>query len=272
MIIDAFTYNGEDDLLRLRLAILDNYIDRFVIVEADKTFTGNRKTQKFNASNFKEWNHKISYSFITDLKENPVSPWQNEVHQRNSLQNGLDDLLDDDIIILSDLDEIPNPVAIREFDSNKYIYGCLEQKIFFYRLSLQAFTKEMVPVEWDKAKITTFKNFKKYFTDLTELRWEKYHGIFRSIKRWYLKSHRQLIKNAGWHFSYMMTPEQIIEKINSYSHSEFNTPEINNYEYIKNLINTKKVISNPGEILQFCNVEKHFPINIQNMPEFKKLY
>jgi beta-1,4-mannosyl-glycoprotein beta-1,4-N-acetylglucosaminyltransferase len=272
MIVDAFTYNGEDDLLLIRLSLLSKYIDRFVIVEADKTFTGIKKSQKFKPSLFREWESKISYFFINNLVENPVSPWCNEIIQRNSLRIGFNDLNDDDVILLSDLDEIPNPKVIKTFNSEKYIYGCLEQNIFYYRLNLQAFTKELKPVIWDKARITTYKNFKKYFNDLTELRWEKYKGIFRSLKRWHLKNRRQIIKNSGWHFTYMMSPEQIIEKIKSYSHSELNTPDINNIEFIKNAIKSKGLLSGEDYILASCGIENQFPIEISSMIQFKNLY
>jgi len=137
MIVDAFTYNGEDDLLKIRLEFLYDFVDKFVIVEADKTFTGIKKQKKYNPDSFGLWAKKISYHFILDLSENPPSPWDNEIAQRNALSLGFCDLDDADIIILSDLDEIPSPDAIRSFDSTKFVYGCLIQSLHYYRLSLR---------------------------------------------------------------------------------------------------------------------------------------
>jgi len=271
VVVDAFTYNGEDDLLKIRLEFLYDFVDRFVVVEADKTFTGIKKTKKFNPDAFGPWARKISYHFISGLSENPLSPWDNEIAQRNALSLGFCDLKDEDIIILSDLDEIPNPGAIRGFDSAKFIYGCLIQSLHYYRLGLQVYDRGMRPVEWNKSKIITYKNFKRYFRDLSELRWEKYRGPFRSLKRVYLDNNRQLIKNAGWHFTYMMPPDKILEKLKSYSHVELLTPQNNSIDNLEDLIKKGILVTGGEDILVQSDIESQFPLGVTKMAEFKRL-
>jgi beta-1,4-mannosyl-glycoprotein beta-1,4-N-acetylglucosaminyltransferase len=201
MLIDAFTYNGEDDILSVRLELLASFVDYFVIVEADKTFTGIPKDKKFNLDKFKKYSHKIKYFYIDTLEENPASPWINEYKQRNSLISGLADLKDDDLFILSDVDEIPSPQAILDFDPNKYLLGEFEQKLFFYGFNYQAHNQNEQPVHWLKAKIITYGNFKRYFATLEDLRSSKQYGFFRAIKKYHLRKNKRILQNGGWHFT-----------------------------------------------------------------------
>ncbi len=270
MMVDAFTYNGEDDLLLIRLKMLSSVIDRFVIVEADKTFTGIPKKQKFNIENFQDYKDKISYFFIDSLSSNPKSPWENEALQRNSLFLGLKDLNNSDIFILSDVDEIPNPDSIFKFDPNKYIYGSLIQSLHCFRLSYQIFSYDDNQILWPKPKIITFGSFKNYFQSLDLLRSEKSFGLFRSFKRWYLKRNAQLIQSGGWHFSYLMSPDEIINKIQSFSHSELNTPEFNNEKNISDAISGMRNPFDKKTIIKKIDITHFFPKQITEDECFKK--
>lgn len=270
MLIDAFTYNGEQELLKVRLALLAPHVDRFVIVEADKTFRGKPKSKKYNPEYFQEYSNQIAYYFITDLKENPISSWENEILQRNALALGLYGLDDDDIIMLSDVDEIPNPESIRLFD-RKQIYAALVQTNHCYRINWMVHDRSGHPVFIDASKIITYGCFKRYFRNFTALRWEKHTGPFRSFKRFYLKNKRQTIQNGGWHLSYMMSPEMIGEKLKSFSHAEFDTPHVNNLDNIRQRINNRVLLTSEDETLIEQDIASQFPLNIRAMAEFKKL-
>ena len=118
MIYDCFSYWDEDLLLDLRLNILDNYVDYFVIVEGNKTWQNNPKKLRFEIDKFKKFKNKIIYVPVTDLPDGE-DPYLRENYQRNSIVNGLNNANDNDLIIISDLDEIPDPNKINSFDPKK---------------------------------------------------------------------------------------------------------------------------------------------------------
>ena len=118
MIYDCFSYWDEDLLLDLRLNILDNYVDYFVIIEGNKTWQNNPKKLKFDLEKFEKFKNKIIYIQVTDLPDGN-DPYLRENHQRNAITNGLKNANDDDLIIISDLDEIPDPKKISSFNPKK---------------------------------------------------------------------------------------------------------------------------------------------------------
>ena len=119
MIYDCFTYFNEELLLELRLNYLDEIVDKFVIVEANKTFSGNPKKQNFDINKFEKFKDKIIYVFLEDLPETD-NPWVRESFQRNYIQEVLkkENAKDDDIVIVSDVDEIPTVNAIDYYKNN----------------------------------------------------------------------------------------------------------------------------------------------------------
>ena len=120
MIYDCFSYWDEDLLLDLRLNILDNYVDYFVIVEGNKTWQNNPKKLRFEIDKFKKFKNKIIYVPVTNLPDGE-DPYLRENYQRNAIVNGLNNANDNDLIIISDLDEIPDPKKINTFDPKKKI-------------------------------------------------------------------------------------------------------------------------------------------------------
>ena len=106
-IFDCFTYNNEDLILDLRLNYLNQYINKFIIVESKYTHQGTVKTNFLNLNNFKKYQNKIEYHLIDEFPKN-LSNWGRENFQRNFIMNLINNLNDDDYIMISDLDEIPN--------------------------------------------------------------------------------------------------------------------------------------------------------------------
>ncbi len=124
MVIDAFTYHGEEDLLEIRLNILDEFVDQFVIVESPITFSGLPKTLYYEEQKerFKKWEHKIKYYVVDqnytdeEIKEAMESPftfgierWAREYLQKEALKKALTHLQDDDTLYIGDVDEIWEP-------------------------------------------------------------------------------------------------------------------------------------------------------------------
>ena len=255
LIYDCFTYNGEDDLLWLRLETLKNVVDKIIIAEATRTFTGKKKKLRFNSTNFENFSNKIEYIIVDDLDANPTSPWDNENRQRNALAQFIStdksgSPKDEDWIMLSDVDEIPRPDCIKKFNPQKYKSGLLEQRNYFYAFNNQAQSDGNSDEWWRKVRITTVKQFRDWFRSMQNLRDFRTKGPLRGVKRYLNKLQTQNLFDAGWHFSYLMTPDQIIEKLAAFSHQEVNTPAIANIDYIRECITNRKVFFGTGK----CNV------------------
>ena len=113
-IYDCFIYFDDDLVLDLRFNILDKYVDTFVVVEGKKDHQGNEKKLNFKIEKFKRFKSKIKYIIVDDFPKSDYS-WDFEHHQRNAIIRGLDNAKDNDLIIISDADEIPNPKSISNF-------------------------------------------------------------------------------------------------------------------------------------------------------------
>jgi beta-1,4-mannosyl-glycoprotein beta-1,4-N-acetylglucosaminyltransferase len=241
---DCFTYNGEDDLLWLRLETLKDVVHRVVIAEATRTFTGKPKPLRFDAGKFGAHAARISYLVVDDLQADPASPWDNEYRQRNALARGLPGgpggVPDDHWVLLSDVDEIPRPDAIARFKPERYISALLAQRNYFYAFNNQAVADRMHDGWWRRVRITTAGRLRHWFGSMQDLRGYRGSGLLRSVKRSWNRARTQSIADAGWHFSYLMSPDEIIEKLNSFSHQEVNLPEIANPEHIRRCMNERQ--------------------------------
>ena len=136
-IYDCFIFNHEVEILEIRLNILDEFVDKFILTEGDKTFSGKPKKSFYleNKHRFKKWEDKIIHNFIT-IPE-CESPWDREIYSRNSMIK-LDNIFEeDDLILTSDIDEIPNPEILshkNEWISNDKHFT-FQQRCYFYYLN-----------------------------------------------------------------------------------------------------------------------------------------
>jgi len=200
MIFDCFSYLDEDLLLNLRLNILDKYVDYFVIVEGNKTWQNNPKKFKFDINKYEKFKKKIIYIKVTDLPEGK-DPYLRENHQRNSILRGLIHSNDNDTIIISDLDEIPNPEVFNKF-KHEMKYAVFKQKHFYYKFNLQSKNNPY----WLGSRIC----LKKYLVSPQWLRDLK----FKKRPFWRLDKIRlnNIIENGGWHFCNLKKPESLLYK------------------------------------------------------------
>ena len=134
-IYDCFSYLDEDLLLNLRFNILNNFVDYFVIVEGNKTWQNNFKEFRFKINKFSSFKEKIIYIPLENMPDGD-NPYLRENFQRNCISRGLINSSEDDLIIISDLDEIPNPQAVSKFDK-KMKYAVFKQKHFYYKINLK---------------------------------------------------------------------------------------------------------------------------------------
>ena len=135
-------YFDEDLVLDLRFNILNSYVDKFIVAEATKDHSGKDKKLNFNINNFHKFRNKITYIIVEDMPMNlkyykknwPVNHLRDQ-HQRNALARGYKNCDDNDLIMISDIDEIPDPNKIKEFNiKNKY--ACFIQKNFQSKINL----------------------------------------------------------------------------------------------------------------------------------------
>ena len=263
-IFDCFQYFNEENILDIRLNILNEFVDNFIIVESTINHQGKSKKLNFNINNYKRFKNKINYIVVDDTPENIIRPHEGgeslvEQHQRNSIMKGLKKANDNDLVILSDVDEIPDLRKLNEFDKNKY--AVFSQKMFMYKLNLLNLKEN----NWHGSKICLKKNFKSPQW-LRDLKLKKYPF-------WRIDKIRniQIINQGGWHFAYLQTPENILNKIKSFAHGEFNRTDIANEKNIELKIKTGQDIFNRGYDLKKVEVDSSFPRYIlENKEKLKK--
>ena len=137
MIYDCFTFFNELDLLEIRLNTLNAVVDKFVLVEATLTHQGKPKPLYFdeNKAKFESFSDKIIHIIVDKYPENTNDDaWIYERYQRNMIKEGLTNCKPDDVIIVSDIDEIPNPSKITEYKNKKGI-KVFKQKMYYYFLN-----------------------------------------------------------------------------------------------------------------------------------------
>jgi len=207
-VYDCFAYDGEV-CLELRLRTHWSKVDWFVIVESNMTFSGLPKKISFDIKKYAWAKSKIRFIKL-DKKvfRNCKTAWDREIIQKNSLKLGYQDASDDDVIIISDADEIINPDKINFIEKGSYLR--FEQAVFYfycdYICILDPLIAAAIAIRGDYAK----KNLPYYMRngpiDLSEIR----------------------IKQGGWHFSYLGGVNIINIKLERFSHQEFNSDKYKN--------------------------------------------
>ena len=244
MIYDCFTLFNELDLLEIRLNVLYDYVDYFVIAEGNKTHTGKDKDLFFeqNKERFSKFENKIRYVKVEDFPDLSSSKsdaqgnkWLYENYQRDAIMRGLYDCKDDDIVIISDLDEIPNPKAIQEYKDGICI---LKQYTFYYSLN----TLNITNMYSKGAKICRYKDLINPLQEISQKN-QEYCAYSKYGLPTYLRfCTGKKITNGGWHFSYLGTVEDIIKKRNSIVEQQFNTEKNMSPKEIQQTIDSGKDI------------------------------
>lgn len=251
-IIDCFTFYNECDLLFYRLSLLYDVVDYFVIVEASRTHAGKDKIYNFisNSERYAKFMEKVIYIQVEDLDSNPFincngnmddGVWQNENKQRNYIDVGvrcIPEIQDNDILIISDVDEIPNYKLLQRIknENTELNYVTLVQDLYYYNLTTKSKT------QWDSAKLVSYK----YYVDT----------LNRIPQKCRMTYHNNLFLSGGWHLSYFGNAEFIANKLQNFAHQECNTHEntdINNInDKIKNRLSLFK-----NEPISYIAIEKN---------------
>ena len=253
MIYDCFIYFDEDMILDLRMNILNNHVDYFVIVESKYTHQGDIKGKNFDMSKFRKFEDKIIYLYDEEnfLRE---GGWQHEheKYQRNLILKVLKNANQEDYIFISDLDEIPDPKKFNEIYKHKFC--AFNQKVYYYKFNLQSLSE----VNWYGTRCCKKKNISS--PQKIRVQKIKNYPLWRFDKLFKKKFH--IINDGGWHFTYMKSVEDIIKKIKSFSHPEWNKTQYLNAKYLE-----EKILK--GEDL-FNRDMKYEKIDIKkiNFPEY----
>ena len=273
IIYDAFLFFNELDLLDIRLNLLNDVVDKFVIVESTVTFSGKTKKLFFdeNKQMFEKFSDKIIHIVVSDTPEdfnnlpfisNPSNikdvfqnkilkylnestgwnrnnpnevQWGREIYQREFITNGFLNCDDNDLIIVSDVDEIPNPVELLKIkDSSQSDVFEFRQNMFYYNINT---LKER---GWSGPKISHWSLIKE--NSLNILRQNKLTN--------------NVVENGGWHLSFMGGENRIKDKLEAYAHQEYNNNHIK--ENLTRNIQTNNDLFFRGSLVEM-NIEDEFP-------------
>jgi beta-1,4-mannosyl-glycoprotein beta-1,4-N-acetylglucosaminyltransferase len=272
----------EEMLLEIRLNTLDKFVDKFIIVESTYTHSGKEKKLIFDINKYPKFKKKIDYIIVNDLPQGIeqigkddgnleitykeiMNALRRENFQRNAINQGLANADDNDWIIISDLDEIPDLSTINFNLINKKIIF-FKQKVFYYKFNLELKTLRWIGSKACKKKYLKSPQWLRNVKDKIYPKWrldiifseKKYNNIF-------------FVENGGWHFSFVKKPEDIEKKLKSYLHHREYDLDPLGIENIKDLINSKAVIYDhrvDQTQYKFGGGQKLEKIDIKFLPEY----
>ena len=281
-IFDCFMYFDEEVILDLRLNILNQHVDYFVIVESSFNHKGDKRRLRFDITKFKKFENKIIYLvfdnepkkiekiFQSDSEGEKsgkfiLNALQRENGQRNFILKGLNNASDNDLILISDVDEIPNLENIN-FDKIKAKIFIFKQHMFYYKFNLK-----LPNLIWSGTKACK----KKYLKSPQWLRniKDKKYSYYRLDAYFSEKKHInvKLIDDGGWHFTNIKTAKEIEHKLKSYlHHREFDINPMTTDE-IEKIIRDKKAIYNLNvdkTVSKIGNGDKLEKFPLQKLPKF----
>ena len=277
MVYDCFQFFNELDILNLRLHVLNDVADRFVVSESTVTFSGEKKPLYFqeNREMFAPFADKIIHKVVDDTPMD-VSAFMRDSHQKCAVARGLAGARPEDIVIFSDVDEIPNPEAVKRvlanFDDSK-IYA-LAQRNFYCYLDMEETSGNLLSItgefegvtgsdrKWLGTKICSYRMLSSYTTE--------------QLRDAAQKPLMVRVPDGGWHFSYMgggreeSVEDRVKYKIKSAAHQEYNNRST--------LSKVKKNIRNHQDILgresrfEIVPIDESYPVYLrEHLEEYRYL-
>ena len=251
-IFDCTTFFKEKMMMEIRFNILNEYVSKFIVVESCFSHSGKKKELNFDINDYPKFKEKIEYIVIenepadlfkdTELLKSSYNKRLNSIKRIEQsyehMSHGLNSADDNDLILLSDNDEIPDLSLI----TNKHLsadFILFKQLFFYYKFNLL-----YDRIDWFGTKACKKKRLKN-FSNLRNLKNKKYpfwrlDTYFSDIKQINL----EIVQNGGWHFTNIKTPKEIYEKLNNFGHhDEFEVSNIN-VDYIKEKIKNREVFYN----------------------------
>ncbi|MDA9188931.1 glycosyl transferase family 17, partial [Candidatus Pelagibacter sp.] len=226
-IYDCITFFDENLLVNSRFEILKDVVDYFIICESNYDHKGNKKKINFKLNNSK-LKYKVRHIVVEENFPNLEDGWKCEAYQREKILEGLSDSRENDLIMYSDSDEIPNPNIIKNINLKKK-YGIFLQQFFTYKINI--FNKYESP--WEGTRICRRK-------DLKSINFMRKKILSKNINKSfiYFKNERniELYQNGGWHFNNLYDVKTISKKLKVFPHKEFSDSKFSNEAIIENKI------------------------------------
>jgi len=263
MVYDCFQFFNELDILKIRLNVLSTVVDRFVISEATETFSGLKKPLYYeeNKALFAEFADRIIHVVVEDTPQGDTH--YRDTFQKNAVTRGLKGCTDDDIILFSDLDEIPNPDKIKEilqnFQEDKIYH--FAQRLFYCYLNMEEVSGSLLSYagefegvarkKWIGTKMLSYKLLREQNLLLGELRFPERKEI--GIR----------VEDGGWHFGYMGghgekdIKKRVQEKVVSAAHQEYNSRHV--LSNVTDQIKDGKDIFGRNAKFVRCEIDESYP-------------
>jgi beta-1,4-mannosyl-glycoprotein beta-1,4-N-acetylglucosaminyltransferase len=281
-IFDCFQFFDEEMMLSLRLNVLDQFVDKFIIVENLFMHSGRKKKQNFDIKKFEKFKNKIRYILVDRLPENLFdienfsgsektnriidNTLKIEHNQRNKILDGLYDAERNDLILISDVDEIPKLENIKNKIKNKII--CFNQKMFCYKFNL-SYPNTL----WTGTKGVLKKNMKnpQWLRDVKDRKYSfwRFDIIFNKMKY----NNIQFIQDGGWHFTNLRTPKELELKLNNFGHhAEFKESGKDIYDLEKMIKENKAIYDYTADMKKdkWSGEKKLKKVDIIELPQFIK--
>ena len=278
-------FYDEDLVADLRFNILDEHVTKFVVVESKFTHSGEKRKLLFDINKYSKFKNKINYVILENepsnleiINDNDTADKKNskyimnalkrENYQRNGITNGLKEASPDDLILVSDVDEIPNLSNIELKNINNEII-LFKQNFYYYKFNLK-----LEDMPWLGTKACKYKKLKspQWLRNVKDKKYPFWRlDVFFSNKKY---SNIKLIENGGWHFSNMKSPAEIEKKMRTYlHHREYDINPLGE-EKIKEIIKNKKSIYNLRADMKnekFDGTQNLKPTDGSDLPNYIKI-
>ena len=280
-IFDCTTFFNEKMIMDLRFNTLNPYVTKFIVVESIYSHSGQKKKLNFNINDYPDFKNKIEYIVIKEepadiikgdeLIKNPHNKRFNSLKRIEQsydyMIKGIDEAKEDDLILLSDNDEIPNLSSFSIEDLKKTDYVIFKQLFFYYKFNL---FYDRIP--WFGTKGCKKKKLKNFST-IRNLKNKRYpfwrlDTYFSDIKQTNLK----IIEKGGWHFTNIKTPEELFEKFSNFGHhDEFELANLD-LDKIKEKVKNKEVfydhLADKGSSNRWSDNYKLKKIDLNYLPKY----
>jgi beta-1,4-mannosyl-glycoprotein beta-1,4-N-acetylglucosaminyltransferase len=276
-------FSDEKMILDIRLNVLNEYIDHFVIVESKYKHDGSIKKQNFDINEYPKFRNKISYIYMDEEPKNLLNinikddenkknknllynTYVRENSQRNMIREGIHNALPEDLIIIGDIDEIPkiNNLNFGNFKNKIIVF---QQKMFYYKLNL--FYEEL---KWHGSRACIKHKLKspQWLRNIKNKKYPQWRiDTILSNKKY---SNIKFIKDGGWHFTNMKSPDEIYLKLNTFLHNvDFKLSGLK-LEDIKKMVMEKKILydhfADQKKVKKWDSPITLKAINISNLPDY----
>ena len=284
-IYDCFMFYDEDLVADLRFNILDEHVTKFVVVESKFTHSGEKRKLLFDINKYSKFKNKINYVILENepsnleiINDNDTADKKNskyimnalkrENYQRNGITNGLKEASPDDLILISDVDEIPNLSNLELENINNEII-LFKQNFYYYKFNLK-----LEDMPWLGTKACKYKKLKspQWLRNVKDKKYPFWRlDVLFSNKKY---SNIKFIEKGGWHFSNMKSPAEIEKKMRTYlHHREYDINPLGE-EKIKEIIKSKKSIYNLRADMKnekFDGTQNLKPTDGSDLPNYIKI-